>query len=79
MAYPKPHQIAKLHRQVKPIAAYLYQVRDRLERMGVAPTDELYRAVQRAHDGVYELSTVSFYRSGITGVGRPAEESDPGA
>lgn len=79
MGYSSPKQMQAFYRKLGPKLRFLYLAREYLNRIGVPPDDELYKAVEKAHDAVHAVSVTAFYRSGVSGVGQePRSDSNDG-
>ena len=64
-------QARQLHERIRPMLAYLYKLRGRMEQRGFPRDDELRQLVERAYDSVHRLSVELHYLSCKSGVGRP--------
>ena len=71
-------QIDRMHaRQIRdslyPAGNYLIRLRERMDKVGFASSDPLYRLVMRAQEIMQALSMELHYRSWEGGVGRATE------
>jgi hypothetical protein len=64
-------QAKQLQERIRPMLAYLYKLRARMEKRGFPRDDNLRQLVERAYESVFCLSNELHYLSCKTGVGRP--------
>jgi hypothetical protein len=65
-------QVEALRDAIHERMGYMLRVRERMEKTGFNPTDELYPPVRAAEDALHRLWVHLHYRSCERGTGRPA-------
>ena len=67
----QPWQAAKIGERIGPMLRYLGKLRTRMEQVGFAPDDKLYRCVSDAYRAMHGLSVTLHYLTCEHGVGEP--------
>lgn len=54
-----------------PPMRWMKRICDRMDKLGISPTDDIYVAAQNAYNALHSLGVRSHYRSCESGVGEP--------
>jgi hypothetical protein len=67
-----------LRNALGPPMQWLKRICDRMDRLGISPRDEIYKAAYEAYNAMHSLAVRAHYRSCAGGVAEPMEQVPDG-